>query len=959
MAGESGGVVGIARLKVTPDSRAFGKELSSGVNGQVAGAGKRASKALSGSMTAGAKASGQAVRSNLNGSLNAVESTAARTGGTVGSRLSKGIATAVDPMRRLKAGFQDSSVAASKFSGTAGTIGGRLKSGFTAAASGAASMQKRFGSAMQQAQRGTSALGGSLKSIAGIASGVAVGSGILSLGKQAFQTAADTQKAKSALVGLTGSAKGASDMLSRMNAISKKSPLDQKAFLEAGKSMAYMGVEGGKASKVIGSLNDVIVASGGGSEDMNTVTEALLNMQSQGKATAQDINRISQTGVPAWEALAKASDMSMKDIHDAVSDGKISVNDMLDAIGDRAGPTFQKLSKASGQVAKSFSNRWQKAKKDVVNALSGMMGPVIDKLGPAVTRMGELIQSGIGKLPGIFSKVGSAMKSAGIVDAFRRIKDSAGDIASGIGPVLKGVFSGLVGTFGVLAKVAAPVGSALGTIGKWLSQNTGVAKVLGGVIGSLTAVFVTAKVATAGFNGVLKLMGPAFRVLQTGAAGVKGVFNELAGNTTVIRDAWIKLSGVATSTGTAFATAGRGIASVASKAASGAASLVTLAGSYAKAGAAAVVNAAKLVAFKTAQAAVTAATRVWAAVQAAFNVVMNANPIMLIISAIAGLVAGIVLLATKTQFFQTIWQGLQVAFNAVVAGIRAAISGLINFFTGPFMAAMQAVGNFFRSIWNGIKNVAVSVWNGISAFFHNALAAYAAFFRGIWNGIKATFTAVWNGIRSVAVSVWNGISSFLTGAINGFKSFFLGAWRGIVSGFTSIFSGIAGVAQGIWNGIVSGFKSAINALIGGINWAIRKVNGVTGVVGVPAIPEIPKLAKGGPVRSGTTYLVGEEGPELFTSKQSGKIVPNRKLAMNTGEDVRDSARTTGRQSRGMVANASKFTANMGSHSDDLDGSLGDRITEAMSGWKVDMDSRGVARLARDGNRRIAPTRIRG
>lgn len=37
-------------------------------------------------------------------------------------------------------------------------------------------------------------------------------------------------------------------------------------------------------------------------------------------------------------------------------------------------------------------------------------------------------------------------------------------------------------------------------------------------------------------------------------------------------------------------------------------------------------------------------------------------------------------------------------------------------------------------------------------------------------------------------------------------------------------------------------------------------------------------AEGGPVRGNTTYLVGEEGPELFTPKSSGAIMPNNALA---------------------------------------------------------------------------------
>jgi hypothetical protein len=40
---------------------------------------------------------------------------------------------------------------------------------------------------------------------------------------------------------------------------------------------------------------------------------------------------------------------------------------------------------------------------------------------------------------------------------------------------------------------------------------------------------------------------------------------------------------------------------------------------------------------------------------------------------------------------------------------------------------------------------------------------------------------------------------------------------------------------------------------------------------------IPGRAKGGPVSSGQTYMVGERGPELFVPGRSGTIVPNDKM----------------------------------------------------------------------------------
>jgi hypothetical protein len=45
------------------------------------------------------------------------------------------------------------------------------------------------------------------------------------------------------------------------------------------------------------------------------------------------------------------------------------------------------------------------------------------------------------------------------------------------------------------------------------------------------------------------------------------------------------------------------------------------------------------------------------------------------------------------------------------------------------------------------------------------------------------------------------------------------------------------------------------------------------------------LAGGGRVKAGGVYLVGEQGPELFTSSQSGRITPNNKLAAGGGAGV--------------------------------------------------------------------------
>ena len=49
-----------------------------------------------------------------------------------------------------------------------------------------------------------------------------------------------------------------------------------------------------------------------------------------------------------------------------------------------------------------------------------------------------------------------------------------------------------------------------------------------------------------------------------------------------------------------------------------------------------------------------------------------------------------------------------------------------------------------------------------------------------------------------------------------------------------------------------------------------------------ALRGIPFMAMGGPVSSGSPYVVGEQGPELFVPHASGTIVPNNKLGSSGG-----------------------------------------------------------------------------
>jgi len=118
------------------------------------------------------------------------------------------------------------------------------------------------------------------------------------------------------------------------------------------------------------------------------------------------------------------------------------------------------------------------------------------------------------------------------------------------------------------------------------------------------------------------------------------------------------------------------------------------------------------------------ATKAWAAVQWLLNAALNANPLGLIIGLVVLLVAAVVLIATKTTWFQDIWA-------AAWSGIKAAAA----------------------AVWNWLVSAATAAWNLLVA----GVRIYVGIYVGIFEGIKSAVSAVWEGIKSAAGSALNAI----------------------------------------------------------------------------------------------------------------------------------------------------------------------------------------------------------
>lgn len=247
---------------------------------------------------------------------------------------------------------------------------------------------------------------------------------------------------------------------------------------------------------------------------------------------------------------------------------------------------------------------------------------------------------------------------------------------------------------------------------------------------------------------------------------------------------------------------------------------------------------------------------------------LAANPIILIVAAIAAVVAIVIHLWQTNEgfrnavisiwtaivgFFQTVGTAIAGFFSAAWSVIQTVWGAAAGFFSGVWqgiMAVFSTVGGWFASvfgaawsgiqaIWSGVTGFFSGVWNGIVSIFSVVGGWFASVFGAAWSGIQA----IWSAATGFFSGVWNGITRIFSVVGGWFKNVFSTAWNGI----KSVWSAVVGWFKGIWDGIVAvfsvvgtWFKTIFTTAWTGIQTAWAGVtgffsgiwNGITGIFSV-------------------------------------------------------------------------------------------------------------------------------
>lgn len=192
-------------------------------------------------------------------------------------------------------------------------------------------------------------------------------------------------------------------------------------------------------------------------------------------------------------------------------------------------------------------------------------------------------------------------------------------------------------------------------------------------------------------------------------------------------------------------------------------------------------------ALTTAEAANAAATMGASGAFGIFNAVLSANPIGLIVAAVAALTAGLVWFFTQTETGQQIWSS----------------------FVDWIKQAWQGIADFFVGLWSGISEGASTLWDGVVTTWN----AYIESLKAMWNAVVTFFSDLWVSIQEAASVAWTAITMVVMAIVQPFIDGFMNIWNNISDGLTQIWEGIKMIFQGAWEFIKSIFLGAILIII--------------------------------------------------------------------------------------------------------------------------------------------------
>jgi len=283
---------------------------------------------------------------------------------------------------------------------------------------------------------------------------MAVGAAGGALGVSFVKAAGEMEQTRMALTSMLKSGEAATRMINDLADFAAKTPFEFKDLTVGTRRLMAFGFEAKQIIPILTAVGDAASAMGGDPEVITRTIRALGQMRSAGRLMTQDMNQLTEVGLPAWQWMADAIGVSTSKIREMTEKGVIPADKAIQALLTGMSGQFGGM---MAEQAKTALGMWSNF-RDEVDHTKVIIG---EAFLPAAKHAISTVNSMLGNLTdeqkrsmGQWVVYGSAVAgSGGVLVA----------ISTGIGTVIRNL-KALDEALGVSAARALKLGGAVASV---------------------------------------------------------------------------------------------------------------------------------------------------------------------------------------------------------------------------------------------------------------------------------------------------------------------------------------------------------------------------------------------------------------------------------------------------------------------------------------------------------------
>lgn len=608
--------------------------------------------------------------------------------------------------------------------------------------------------------------------------------------------------------------------LSDLESIVEGTAMRMDVMTGAVQGFVTRGIEIEDATNYVEAWGNAVAFYGDGSnEQFANVTDALHNMVSKGTVGMDQLNRITEAGIPAVELYADATGKSADEVSAALSNGEISAEQFVETVSEammEGTEKFPEISSAMedegaswGSIMENVGAYVQLGMTDIVQAIDDMlennglpdMRTMIDNFGRS---FGETLSNIAEKIPEV----------VGAIQEWWQSMEPIQPLLIAIGKAV-GIVVGAIATFGTVVTIINTVRKAIQLLNMTALMNPWTALAMAAVAAVLLIIEYWEPISEFFINlweGIKEAGLAIWEMLKEAWTSSVEFLSELwEGIAEFFSEIWETISEIFMEIWEPIQEAWQEVVEFFTE------------------------IWADLVEFFTELWADIKETmlEVWEPIKETWNEVVEFfselwDSVVEVVTEVWNTIVDTIVEAWNSivEFVTPVVETIKFIIETAWKGIKSVIETVMDIISSLIEAAWEGIKTVIDTVLNIIKNIIETAWNVIKTVIETVVEIIKTVIETTWNVIKGVIETVMNLIEDDISGAWNGIKSIIESVVNGIKSVITSVWNGIKGIISSVMSGISSTISSIWNGIKSIVSSVVNSIKSTISNIFNSLKGI-------------------------------------------------------------------------------------------------------------------------------------